>query len=56
MIFTAVLAAAAVFLGWLGWTTPDPTLGGLFLVGAVVAGGCAVAWFLDVRKLRRSTR
>jgi hypothetical protein len=56
VIFAAILAAAAVFLGWLGWTTPDPTRGGLFLVGAAVAAGCAVLWFLDVRKLRRSTR
>ncbi len=55
MIGTLVLAAAAVFLGWLGFTVPDPDLGGLCFVGAIISAGCAVVWFLDARR-RRSTR
>ena len=56
MIGTLVLGAAAVFFGWIAWTTPEPGLAGLFLVSAIVTAGCAVAWFRDARKLRRETR
>lgn len=53
MIFTVILAAAAVFLGWLGLTVPDPTMGGLFRVGAGISAGCAIVWYLDARQMRR---
>lgn len=56
MIGTLLFAAFAVFLGWLGFTVSDPNLGGLFLVGAIISAGCAVVWYLDARRLRRSTR
>ena len=56
MIGTVVLAAAAAFFGWIAWTTNEPVVAGLFLVGAVISAACAVVWYFDARQLRRSTR
>lgn len=53
MIFTVILAATAVFLGWLGLRAGNPELGGMFLVAALITAGCAVVWYLNARRLRR---
>lgn len=53
MIGTLLLAAAAAFLGWLFWIEPDPTMAGLFLMGAIVAAVGAVVWAVDEYRFRR---